>query len=123
MSAPAPIDVLVHTESHPAAEAPSAGGSPASRSPLQIVYMAVLENQDRFDEFRQHLATYSVSPLDDEESAEAAAVRARLNERAREWTNGAVEGRTRVQMLRWREIIVDQRFNIALSPWKVANWY
>jgi hypothetical protein len=28
-----------------------------------------------------------------------------------------------MQMLLWRSIIVEERFNVALAPWKEANGY
>ena len=58
----------------------------------------------------------------DVEPSEAASVRMRLNDRIRDWI-GDFEGLSPVQTLQWRAIIVENRFNVSLSPWKESNTY
>jgi hypothetical protein len=91
---------------------------------LRALYQALLSNQECFDEFKRLLALYDVKPdqLDDE-PAEAADVRHRLNARIREWIKGPFDGLSATQTLQWRAIIVEERFNVALSPWKESNGY
>lgn len=100
----------------------------SSRDPhaqLRSLYMSLLEEQSRFDEFKQLLALYTgVAPDElDHEPAEAADVRSRLNERIRQWIGGSFDGLSAAQVLQWRAIVVEERFNVALSPWKEANGY
>lgn len=102
--------------------------SMSSRDPhaqLRSLYMSLLSEQARFDEFKQMLALYTgVSPERiDQEPDEAARVRARLNERIREWLGGAFDGLSAAQVLPSRAIVVEERFNVSLSPWKEANVY
>ncbi|EYF04808.1 hypothetical protein [Chondromyces apiculatus] len=90
---------------------------------LRALYLSLLQHQEHFDEFRQLLALYSASPEhNDEEPEDAAHIRERLNERIRAWV-GAFNGLSAVQMLHWRSILVEERFNVALSPWKDSNMY
>ena len=94
-------------------------------SQLRSLYMSLLSSQEHFDEFKQLLALYdgvSLATLD-EEPAEAAQVRLRLNERICDWLGGGFEGLSAVQVLQWRAIVVEERFNVALSPWKESNVY
>ena len=44
-------------------------------------------------------------------------------ERIREWVGGTFDGLSIIQMLQWRAIVVDERLNVALSPWKESNIY
>ncbi len=91
---------------------------------LRVLYTQLLTSQERFDEFKQLLAAYPQIPTDaDLEPAEAAAVRSALNSRIREWTQTPFSGLSAAQVQMWRAIIVDERFNIALSPWKETNAY
>src|SRR5215211_3778041 len=69
----------------------------SSRDPhaqLRSLYMSLLQEQGRFDEFKQMLALYTGVTPDriDHEPAEAAAVRSRLNHRIREWIGGSFDG-------------------------------
>ena len=89
---------------------------------LRALYQTLLSHQDRFDEFKHLLSLYSVE-AGDEESSEAREVRERLNERVREWVGGVFEGLSVIQMLQWRAIVVEERFNVSVSPWKEANSY
>jgi hypothetical protein len=90
---------------------------------LRALYQALLTNQDCFDEFKRLLQLYDFDPMTDEEPAEAAAVRQRLNDRIRGWVGGEFDGLSARQTLQWRAIIVEERFNVSLSPWKEANGY
>ena len=91
---------------------------------LRALYQALLSNQESFDEFKRLLQLYELDPGQvDEETAEAAAVRARLNDRIRDWIRGEFDGLSPRQTLQWRAIIVEERFNVSLSPWKESNAY
>lgn len=92
---------------------------------LRALYQALLSNQDCFDEFKLLLQLYDFVPTqaEDEESSEAMAVRDRLNQRIRSWVGGDFDGLSARQTLQWRAIIVEERFNVSLSPWKEANGY
>lgn len=92
---------------------------------LRALYRTLLERQENFDEFKQLLALY---PSDAMERAEmepegAVCVRAKLNERIQSWIKGPFEGLSPAQVLQWRAIVVEERFNISLSPWKESNNY
>lgn len=91
---------------------------------LRSLYRSLLERQEHFDEFKYLLSQYRVSPeLTDEEPADAAALRARLNARIRDWVGGEFEGLSAAQVMQWRAIVVEERFNVSLSPWKESNAY
>jgi hypothetical protein len=94
-----------------------------SQTQLRALYRSLLESEDKFHEFKQLLSLYPSTPPDAGERAEATAVREQLNERIREWVGGEFEGLSAMQLLLWRSIVVEERFNIALSPWKEANSY
>jgi hypothetical protein len=91
---------------------------------LRALYQALLSSQESFDEFKRLLQLYEFDPSEiDEEPAEAAAVRQRLNDRIRQWVGGKFDGLSARQTLQWRAIIVEERFNVSLSPWKESNNY
>ncbi|HLK36231.1 MAG TPA: hypothetical protein VKU41_05725 [Polyangiaceae bacterium] len=91
---------------------------------LRALYQALLSNQDRFDEFRRLLALYDYDPREvDDEPSEAAAVRQKLNDRISGWIGGNFCGLSTMQTFQWRAIIVEERFNVSLSPWKESNLY
>ena len=93
-------------------------------SQLRALYQALLSSQDYFDEFKRMLQLYSVDPQHiDEEPMEAAAIRQRLNDRIRSWVGNQFVGLSATQMLQWRVIVVEERFNVSLSPWKESNGY
>jgi hypothetical protein len=93
-------------------------------SQLRALYQALLSSQDYFDEFKRMLALYSFDPLQvDEEPAEAAGIRQKLNDRIRAWVGRDFAGLSATQMLQWRAIVVEERFNVSLSPWKESNIY
>ena len=92
---------------------------------LRALYQALLSDQECFDEFKRLLQLYDFVPTEecDEEPGEALAVRERLNQRIRSWVGGDFDGLSARQTLQWRAIIVEERFNVSLSPWKEANAY
>jgi hypothetical protein len=91
---------------------------------LRALYQALLSSQDYFDEFKRALALYTFDPRQgDEESADAATIRQQLNERIRDWVGVQFTGLSATQMLQWRAIVVEERFNVSLSPWKESNIY
>jgi hypothetical protein len=91
---------------------------------LRLLYMALLTHQERFDEFKHRLSLYPLDVGDMAEEPEgAAAVRSALNQRISAWIGGPFAGLSATQMLLWRAIVVDERFNIALSPWRESNQY
>ena len=91
---------------------------------IRALYQALLVRQENFDEFKRLLQLYEVDAENlDEEPAEAAAVRQQLNTRIREWIGASHDVLSAAQTLQWRAIIVDERFNVAISPWKEANSY
>jgi hypothetical protein len=91
---------------------------------LRRLYRSLLEDQNRFDEFKQLLALYPTDAPDMEvESDEAKATRARLNARITEWLNGEFDGLSVAQVVLWKSIVVEERINVALSPWRESNAY
>ena len=92
-----------------------------SHEQLHALYQALLSSQDCFDEFKRLLQLYDVLPEDDE-PADAAAVRQRLNDRIRDWVDGPFEGLSASAVLQWRAIIVEERFfNVVRSPWREST--
>jgi hypothetical protein len=94
-----------------------------AHSQLRSLYRSLLDSEDRFHEFKQLLALYPTDAPQLTDSAEADSVREQLNERIREWLDGDFAGLSDMQILLWRSIVVEERFNVALSPWKEANVY
>ena len=91
---------------------------------VRALYGALLEREERFHEFKRSLALYNVRPEEvEEEPADAAALRENLNERIRSWLAIPFDGISAVQMLQWRAIVVEERFNVSVSPWKESNTY
>jgi hypothetical protein len=91
---------------------------------LRALYQALLTDQARFDEFKRLLAMYDFDPRQsDEEPPSAMRSRDQLNERIRSWIGGTFAGLSATQALQWRAIVVEERFNVSLSPWKESNWY
>lgn len=92
---------------------------------LQRIYFAVLASQERFDEFKQMLALYPSSDdyVRGTESEDARTVRAKLNARITQWADSPGSGLSAHQVLLLRQMLVEQRENVALSPWKEANSY
>jgi hypothetical protein len=91
---------------------------------LRQLYQALLANQERFDEFKRLLALYDFDPREvEEEPMEAAAVRQKLNDRISNWIGIGFCGLSATQVFQWRAIIVEERFNVSLSPWKESNMY
>jgi hypothetical protein len=91
---------------------------------LRALYRSLLTHQEHFDEFKQLLALYEATPEATTcEPEGACAVRDRLNDRIRDWVGGSFDGLSATQVLQWRAIVVEERLNISLSPWKESNMY
>ena len=91
---------------------------------LRSLYMSLLTRQENFDEFKELLSRYPAVPSEGEnESTAAAHVRQTLNERIRAWTGALFAGFSFSQVQMWRAIVVEERMNVALSPWKESNYY
>jgi hypothetical protein len=91
---------------------------------LRSLYRSLLERQENFDEFKQLLALYPTTVGEmGVEPDDAAGIRMKLNDRIRAWIGGPFEGLSVAQVLQWRGIVVEERFNVSLSPWKESNWY
>ena len=92
---------------------------------LRRLYRTLLEEQNHFDEFKQLLALYPTNEGEEEdvESDEAKSVRAKLNERISDWLGGDFEGLSSSQVVLWKSIVVEERINVALSPWRESNAY
>lgn len=91
---------------------------------LRALYVALLENQACFDEFK-HLLSLYVMPAEpiEEEPEECARVRSVLNTKIRSWVSGPFTDLSVAQVLQWRAIVVDERLNVSISPWKESNVY
>jgi hypothetical protein len=89
---------------------------------LRRLYLTLLQDQNRFDEFKQLLALYP-SNVEDAESVEALGIRAKLNARITAWLDGGFDGLSATQVSLWRSIVVEERINVTLSPWKESNLY
>jgi len=59
----------------------------------------------------------------DVEPEQAAQIRELLNLRIAEWTGSRLQSLSCTDMLAWRGMIVDQRINLGIAPWKEANNY
>ena len=94
-----------------------------SHTQLRALYRSLLDQEERFHEFKQLLSQYPPKPEESGEPADAAAIREQLNDRIREWVGTPFEGLSAMQLMHWRSIVVEERFNVALSPWKEANAY
>ena len=90
---------------------------------LRALYQVLLKDHEHFDEFKSLLALYQLdSDAPDDEPEEAAAVREKLNDRIRDWI-GDFDGLSAVQAHLWRKIVVEERYNVSLSPWKESNFW
>jgi hypothetical protein len=91
---------------------------------LRALYRSLLERQETFDEFKYLLSLYPmVDDAVESESNDAMRVRAELNDRIRTWIGTEFEGLSATQVLQWRAIVVEERFNVSLSPWRESNSY
>lgn len=91
---------------------------------LRALYMALLEHQENFDEFKHMLSLYAMpSEHVEEETADCARVRTMLNAKIRTWVSGPFTDLSVAQVLQWRAIIVEERLNVSISPWKESNVY
>lgn len=95
-----------------------------SHAQLRSLYMTLLEHQARFDEFKSLLAQYEPAEILDNETEPQSAVevRTKLNTRIRDWVEG-FDGMSAQQVIQWRAIVVEERINVSLSPWKESNLY
>ena len=94
------------------------------RTQIRALYRSLLERQSNFDEFKALLSLYPASlPPNGQETAEATIVRARLNSRISEWLGDPFDALTAEQLLQWRAIVVEERFNNVVSSWKESNVY
>ncbi len=95
-----------------------------SHAQLRSLYMTLLEHQARFDEFKSLLAQYEPTEVHDNasEPESAVEVRRKLNTRIRDWVDG-FDGMSAQQVIQWRAIVVEERINVSLSPWKESNLY
>jgi hypothetical protein len=105
--------------------APSTNASTARDPHLQLrrLYDSLLEEQSRFDEFKQLLALYPTTDTEGGEGHEAQEVREKLNSRIRTWLSGDFDGLSVAQVRLWRGIVVEERINMALAPWRGSNIY
>jgi hypothetical protein len=91
---------------------------------LRALYSTLLHNEDQFHEFKRMLQLYDVRGEQVEnEPPDAAALRNVLNGKIRSWLGVPFDGISAAQMLQWRAIVVEERFNVSLSPWKESNGY
>jgi hypothetical protein len=90
---------------------------------LRELYKTLIEHQDLFDEFRQLIASYPRIDDENEEPSEARVLREVVTRRVRTWTGLPVSHFSPMQMLLWRNLIVDERINVAIAPWKESNMY
>jgi hypothetical protein len=94
-----------------------------THSQLRALYRSLLEDEERFHEFKHLLSLYPQNIPETGEPTDAATIRKELNDRIRDWVGGRFEGLNAMQVRLWRSIVVEERFNVALSPWKEANVY
>jgi hypothetical protein len=80
-----------------------------SQRQVRRLYVSLLEEQSRFDEFKYLLARYPAEELQTVETDRARESRETLNRRIREWLLGDFQGLSVAQLLLWRSIIVDER--------------
>ena len=90
---------------------------------LRRLYISLLQDQNRFDEFKQLLSLYPADADGSDESEEAEAIRFKLNLRISEWLCGDFDGLTAAHIRLWRSIVVEERINVVLSPWRESNGY
>jgi hypothetical protein len=87
----------------------------------QALYRALLGHEERFNEFKWFLTLYAPDPNHEDEPDAAAAVRARLNARLREWVGPEFGDLSASQVLLWRCIVVEERFGAAPSGGRRAH--
>jgi len=103
---------------------PSSQAAQDQHAQLRALYVALLEHQEYFDEFKHLLSLYAMpSEQSDEEPTECARVRSVLNGKIRSWLTGAFTDLSVAQVLQWRAIVVEERLNVSISPWKESNVY
>jgi len=87
----------------------------------QALYRALLGHEERFHEFKRFLTLYALEPNYGDEPDAAAAVRARLNARLREWVGPEFGDLSASQVLLWRCIVVEERFGATPSGGRGAH--
>src|SRR5215510_9150104 len=86
------------------------------------LWHALLMSKERFSEFQTLLSIYPTEPSSSEEEPEgAAALRARINRRVTEWLGRELQPLSASEILLFRELIIEQRMGIGISPWKESN--
>jgi hypothetical protein len=91
---------------------------------LRALYRSLLERQSHFDEFKQLLALYPPAIAEDADEPDVAAqIRERLNTRIADWLDGDFDGLSVMQVLQWRTIVVEEHFNVVLSPWNESSFW
>ena len=97
--------------------------SSASDEQLRATYAEMLSSQERFEEIKHLLAQYpEIPPEADSEPSAAAAAREALNARIGEWVT-PFDGLSATQTRQLRQVLVDNRQNLAVAPWKENNSY
>jgi hypothetical protein len=99
--------------------AAAATGSADPHAQLRRLYLSLLEEQDRFDEFKRLLTLYRAES-EETESLEARNVRDRLNARIAQWLDGGFDGLSASQVSLWRSIVVEERINTAVRESNVC---
>jgi hypothetical protein len=94
-----------------------------SHAQLRTLYRSLLEHEGRYHEFKQLLAMYPAPEGESVEHEKAAEVRRTINARIGEWIGQPFTGLIAMQVSLWKSILIEERFNVALSPWKEANHY
>jgi hypothetical protein len=99
--------------------AAAATGTADPHAQLRRLYLSLLEEQDRFDEFKRLLTLYRTES-EETESLEARNVRDRLNARIAQWLDGGFDGLSASQVSLWRSIVVEERINTVTSEHSVC---
>ncbi len=95
-----------------------------SHEQLRSLYQALLSSQDCYDEFKRLLQLYELEEEEDEdEPSGAAAVRQKLNDRIRAWIGGSFYGLSATEVLQWRAIVVEGRYNVSRASWRESSGY
>lgn len=91
------MDAIIHTE---------------PQDQLRTICRNLLIRQENVSEFQRLLAKYPTNCDEFTEPAEATAIRERLNQCVRDWTQAPFAGFTIAQVQMWRAIVVDRRLNL-----------